>query len=347
MLRQLFALVICSFLIFMSGCANMKNSENAQHYRKDFSAADSSEIFKDTPLGMSKVYLLMSDTPAGWAVNAIPPRAVILGKTVVSFMPYPSHIVLILPPGVYSFKNLQKVRLISGSSWRARIDTKITLEPNRVHVYEQRWGVFGDELVELTESAGNKIIKDYPLAKVVHAPYYMAETIPNHFDLSASPVPPKATPKDDLRVSNTSNEIISSEALSDFFAVAGAIALFALIIFSASAVAPIYMPPPSPSMPPAIHMNAVKSQPISVRSASGRVMNFENQKDSGSILNLSTGVRYRMEGENISGTDGSRYRSAGSAIFSNTGNSYTKSGNAIYSNDGRSCQIIGSLIDCK
>jgi hypothetical protein len=339
--------LLWSAMLVLTGCANLKNSENQIHYKEISTQAVTSEVDTAVPSGMSKIYLFMSDTPAGVAVMNIPPRAVIFGNSLVSFMPHPSHIVLTLPPGKYSIKNLQKV----GSWWRTRIEETITLESDMVAFYEQRMGMFGDKLTKLDVRSANQLISSYPTARTLHAPYYMAETIPNHFVLSPTPIEAKPAKNSNNSQSVSSPPILSSETISDFFAVAGAIALVALMIYgmgAASVAAMPTLPPPNPSLinPPA-RTFSVPSIPTSVRSASGRTMTLEQRQGAGTIYNVSTGVRYRIEGDNIIGTDGSRFRSAGSTIFSHNGNYYTRSGNVITSNDGRQCQIIGSLIDCK
>ncbi|MDD2545748.1 MAG: hypothetical protein PHI55_05630 [Burkholderiaceae bacterium] len=342
-----FYILIVFLLSFLTGCANMKNSENQVHYKQVVSESQVNYIDTTVPSGMSKIYLFMSDTPAGWSWTNVSPRAVIFGNSLVSFMPHPSHIVLTLPPGQYSFKNLQK----DGRRWKKKIEDKVTLEPDKVHFFEQSIVLFGDKLVELDVKTANGLIANYPVAQTLHSPYYIAEAGPNHYILSASPIVNADVSASKISPESNQASVIGKEKISDFFAAAGAVALVALFIFgfgmAISASSSPYVPPSLPLVPDRPTVNVIQSQPLSVRSASGKVLNIDANRSDGTIVNRSTGVRYRIEGDYISGTDGSRYRSAGATIFSNNGNYYTKSGNVITSNDGRQCQIIGNLIDCK
>jgi hypothetical protein len=318
-------------------------------------------VSKDTtsPLnGLAQVFLINPDIGGrivgkflrNVSIQPIPPKAFAINSNLVAVMPYPSYTKLALQPGSYEFY----FATYHEDFIQVHNRKSFSFEANTTYFVRGYYTIFSNELDLLHGLDGYRAVEDFPLAKTIHQiiPIDVAkERVIWNKAVFSEKFPSQAGSSKNQSSTTTSSAVITSANVSDFFAAVGALALVALTIFGlgAASVSPMpTLPPPSAIvMDPPAHTLSVPSIPTSVRSASGRTMLLEQTQGTGTIYNVSTGVRYRIEGDNIIGTDGSRFRSAGSTIFSNNGNYYTRSGNTITSNDGRQCQIIGSLIDCK
>ena len=345
---SLMLLVLPVLLVLLSGCLNLHNAKYFENNENNKTQSDSLV----RPPDNSSLVVFISESSVVEKTSFIPAAASIgflANDYLLTQMPRGSYTKLIVNSGNVDIKvaNLYGSKKINGI--HIFESKKFNFESGKIYFISSRL-TFGKgiHLVQLTEEEGLVLVKKLPLAKTLHTRIHLSAI---HSNKSSNRSSSQNNSSDSSRdvVVPTNDFSISKDAVSDFFAVAGAVAIAALFIFglgmAISAGASSYVPPSVPPDRPSI--NIVQSQPLSVRSASGEVFNLNANKSDGTIINRSTGVRYQIEGDFITGTDGSRYRSAGSTIFSNTGNYYTKSGNVITSNDGRQCQIIGELIDCK
>jgi len=339
---RLFAFLVLSFLL--SGCINLHNEKL---FEDSESAKKQASLIKAAPNNLSSVYFF-SEKSFIEQTSFIPASASIgffVNDYLMTQMPRGSFVNMVVEPGNTNVK----VANIYGRDRPNRIhifdSLNIDLKAGQTYFISSRLTVGkGIHLVFLKEEEGVALIQNLPLAKTLHTRIPLSSL--------QSPKSSSVSSESSANTSaSTSAPVVSSTDISDFFAAAGAVALTALFIFclgmAISAGSPSYVPPSVPLIPDRPSVNIVQPQTMSVRSASGKVLNIDTNRADGTIVNRSTGVRYRVEGDFITGTDGSRFRSAGSTIFSNSGNYYTKSGNLIVSNDGRSCQVIGNLIDCK
>ena len=345
MFRTFLSSLFFSALLLLSGCANV-GSEH--HYEQNSQTQKESKITTMPSNGMALVFLINPDLPLrNTSAVSIPPKAFAINSSLVAIMPYPSYTRLALQPGSYKFNFISYHK----DFLQVHSEKTFSFDPNKVYFVKGYYTIFSNELSLVSEREGDAAVRDFPLAKTLH------QNIP--IDLAKKRVIwsksefPEKFPSNSSSValsSSSTQSTITAADVSDFFATVGAIALVVLMLYglgAASAAALPALPPPSPSIinPPAQTLN-LNAMPTSVRSASGRVIAIEQRQNTGTIYNRTTGAQYRIDGDNVVGTDGSRYRVNGNTIFSNNGNYYTRAGNSITSNDGRSCQVIGNLIDC-
>jgi hypothetical protein len=343
-------------LIFLSGCANF-GKDHLFESRPEVVAAQ--KQFAAPPDGLATVYLISEKMfLQDFSHHPQPSFGFVVNDRLVTIAPRGSFIKLTFQEGRH------KIGLMAIINDKAVHNSKVSDLMSLTVVSGRTYFVAGKlnfgsgfKLAELQKDVGSELVKDYLLAKSIHIPISLVPFEEKQRAIADA----EQKKKIEFERQNAINELKqaqTAEGLADFFAGAAAVALVALFVvgfgLALSASQPSAMPPSMasfPDDPPAYRTApaASRSAPTSVRSASGKTIMLETTRNAEvtSINNLSSGVRYRLEGDRYLGSDGSWYRMSGNTIFSSTGNTYTRSGNVLTSNDGRECQIIGSMISCR
>ncbi len=339
-----FLKVLCIWLVLplIAGCANVGKGHLFEPRAEVENAA---KQFSPPPVGLVSVYLI-SDKFLMQDLSWVPASSagLIANDKIVSIAPRGSFVHLLFQPGRHKLGVMvvPSDKRISGS-WIHDVRS-VTFDADKTYIFNLK----AYKLNVPSYEEGWKKVQEYRLAKSIHIPISIEQFEKKQQQIANETLRKEAEAARqrsarDLELAQT------VDGISDFFAAAAAVAVVALFVvgfgLAMSSGQPAYVPPPIPF--DVATRPAYVSGPTAIRSSTGKTMQLElNKGDQTSINNLSTGIRYRLDGDRYIGTDGSWYRVSGNTIYSNTGNYYTRSGNVLTSNDGRQCQIIGSMISC-
>jgi len=342
-----FKLVIaCLVVSLLAGCANLKNKHL---FDNSVDVEATLKQLNPPPSGLASVYLISNKTPLQ-ELSLAPASsfAFVVDNRIVTQAPRGSFVHLLFQPGRYKIG----VMYVNAGTLLSKANISsirsLTFEPNKTYIFDTKI-VFqgGFHLDDPTFENGRQLIQSYKLAKTTSIPISI-EAFERKQEQKLSEKAFKEAEAERQQQASEIERAQTTEGISDFFASAASVALVALFLvgfgIAMSPGQPAYALPPMDISSPSAYV----SRSSTVQSASGKTMQLETTKStqSTSINNLSTGVRYHLDGDKFVGTDGSWYRVAGNTIYTNTGSYYTRSGNVLTSNDGRQCQIIGAMINC-
>ncbi len=369
-------LLLMGLVLQLAGCAN---TFNKQFYDPQPTRLTDLREIKNPPPGMASVYLI-KEKVALQDFSYVPIAAVVVAidDKIISFLPHGAFAHLFLEAKTYKFSQFTEGSL-------KQFDSKeINLEAGRVYFIsiQKMHSLFNQKITILDNKEGEDYVKIYDLARTIHSPQTLGEF--NAFakakkqkeirDSEATSIEKKnpAPASNPIKETNTAvrtqatlapapapsrsststNSTFNSNSVSDLFATVAAVAVIALFIFAVGlgmSANQDYINHNNHILDNEPQHQPFYSQPVkinSVRSSSGHTLNIESSTSEYTLKNVTTGVRYKVDGNRINGSDGSSFKVYGSTLYSSDGNYYTKEGNSLYSNDGRKCQIVGSQIMC-
>jgi len=347
MLGVLLALLLACSLA-LSGCANTAT----QHLETDAAAVRAGKTPASDP-SRATVFLMHE---SAFGQSFLPPLFYAVDETMVATMPLGSYIPLSLEPGAHKFTRFRVVPggVLLSRFQVARADVALELGAGKTY-YVSEVNALVDTFRPVEEKRGREILEHAELAKFIHSPITTQEFVNRQFDAerrrketSAATPPSNSTPaKPTYDAPGFADLLPSSKQVGQALEAVGTLALLALYLLAVGAGGSGHQhqtPPPATLAPP----TALSRSAVPVPTQPSIFANRSIESGTSTFTSPSTGVRYVLDGDRVSGSDGSRFRIAGTTMFSNTGQTYQVVGDKfVYASDGRSCTVIGDRLYCK
>jgi hypothetical protein len=365
MFRQVLVLTGCLLSLF--GCANIGNQHLFERDPASINQAHTSASDKTR----STVYFVRSKKMYQMlALNQVPPLQYAMDGTLLALMPTGSHLVLSLEPGKHTFTCFYYTGERSLFKFKPPSPHETEFDLLSGHTYyidSNKWPIGCREPVQLDPEEGKEIVAKSELAKLIHQPMSVTQFINrivaieetrNAANRSSSR---EGAPAPHFDTTSLQDALPSAKQVGDFLEVVATVAVIALLIVgaglggagNAGTSQHDYVSPPSIEQPvsaasPSSNLRTLKTlnNLSTLHTSSGSVTQIVNSSSEKSIYNVSTGVRYSVFGDRITGSDGSSYLVAGSALLSSTGQTYQVIGNQVFSSDGKSCVLTDGYMYC-
>lgn len=342
MTKRLIAYVLSLLALTLAGCATTQD----KHLDKTVAAgADSQEL--PPPDGFARVYFLR---PKAWGQDfnplipaVAPPIYAGVDGELVATMPLGSHVVLALWPGLHRFQAYAPVMELSGPTLK-RWDLETQVEAGKIYYVAHRIGFPHHKLVvvDAADARGDMGVSS-------RAKFLVNPAGTDDFERKFKELVAKRADDRKAAFEQKVNALIpSSQTIGNVLEGIAAVALVALVVVGGVALVaaggsgamPAVASPPSAPL--------VYEAPRRVSTVSGGLIETTSSaRREAVVTNYSTGTKYKIEGDRVTGSDGSRYRFVGTQLISDSGPSYTVIGNSVFGADGSSCDRIGEKIYCK
>ena len=327
----------------LAGCATTQD----QHLDKSVSVGADAKEAAPPPEGYARVYLLR---PKAWSLGinpilvAVPPIYSAVDGRLVAAMPLGSHVVLTLQPGLHTFRTYMPIGGGLTDLALKRWDLSGSFESGKTYYVAHKIGFPNHVLVFADESDGRKAMDTSSRAKFIHNPAGADE-----FERKFAEIAAKRSNARKAAIEQTANSLLpSSQTVGNVLEGIAVVAIAALVIVGGVAVVALGGAGAMTADAPPASAPQVAEAPRRVTTGSGGVIEMSSGTRRETVVtNYSTGTKYRIEGDRVTGSDGSRYRLAGTQLISDSGASYTVVGNSVFGADGSSCDRIGDKIYCK
>lgn len=356
--RALFAILLAAF--FLAGCATYGQDRFLETPERATALTNAKPVLSSD---RAQVYLLRRHT---WLTRAmvmpVPPLYCGLDGAMSTILPVDSYLPMSLEPGRHVFTAMRVIEAnILDPVYFDRKDIAVDMEAGKTYYVSVMLDATGPHFENIGNVEGQKVADSAKLAKFIYSPVsvdtFIARVSPKDANkpvptqTATMPTPTSTAAGPSTTTARAIQSALPSQAqVTSFLEVLATVALVGVLILGA-ALGGTGDPGSIPTRPVVRPSVAeIAPAPPSNRTwntGSGARLIETSSGTERRVVNISTGVQYRIEGDRISGTDGTRYRISGTQVFSDSGQSMTLIGNNLFTNDGRSCVRTGVIISCK
>jgi hypothetical protein len=339
--------------LVMAGCAN----RGQQHFFETNQAAIEQSKNPTPSESRATVYFVRSKSLSNsMSANPIPPVFYAIDGVLLAYMPVGSHAVLSLEAGQHSFSCIPFVNHARAVQKYHLSSTYMVSPGETYYIDANKWPGSCGQPERLEPAAGREVVAKSQLVKLLHNRLSIDRFFANFLAIEQKRAAAKSAPTTANNFADVQSALPTSKQVSDFLEIIATVAVVALVVVGiglGGAGNNSSAPSPSYALPPSIYQSTPAArlgdqvQTPSLRTSLGVATQVVGTASEKIITNASSGVRYTVTKDRISGTDGSHYQIAGSSILSSTGQTYQVIGNQVLSSDGRSCLITDNNVFCR
>lgn len=333
---KIWAIIVASNL-FLSGCASLAPA-TVETMSDEVSARTIS-----MPVPSDKAAVFIYRNPSFFGQAAL--YSVAVDGRVVGWNASGTYLRLILAPGYYEFHTFnfyQGGRNPKATDHALRLRVESGKSYYMSHYSQMRANTAGPVFEQVSVDEGRSRIEGLKLAR---------------FDTRYLPISdfPMARGSEDNRASPTplssASVTPSDDNLSKFLEGLALVLLIGLAVYGAAHSGSTVIPDIDSYKPverrPAVAVQQVRKAPEpdirkSFLTTSGDIYEFSGNR----IYSPTRGEEWRVNGNQIQGTNGQIFKVSGDAIYADNGQSYRAVGNNLFGSDGSICAVNGNLIDC-